>query len=158
MARRYWLFKSEPSAYSLDDLRNEPGQRACWDGVRNYQARNLMRDEMKVGDRLLFYHSAIKVPAAVGTAEIVREAYPDHTQFDPRSPYYDARSSPDQPRWLMVDIRFLTAFAEPVSLPQIRRLPELSSMLLLKKGCRLSLQPVEPEAWKIILDLGRGKK
>lgn len=145
----YWLMKTEPEAYSWDDLKNQPNSTDFWDGVRNYQARNFMRD-MKVGDKVFFYHSQINPPAIVGIATVVREAYPDPTQFDPESKYFDPKSKTEDPRWSVVDIRSEAEFAEPVTLPELRDIPELEEMVLLRKGSRLSVQPVTENEWKII--------
>jgi predicted RNA-binding protein with PUA-like domain len=152
--RKYWLFKSEPSSYSFANLLNEPDQTAEWDGVRNYQVRNFMRDEMKVGDGVLFYHSSTNPMAVMGTARIVREAYPDHTAWDSNSKYYDAKSSPDNPIWLMVDIKAEQEFAKPVTLQEIKQNPKLQNMLLVRRGMRLSIQPVTKEEWDEIVALG----
>ena len=145
----YWLMKTEPEAYSWDDLKNKPNSTDFWDGVRNYQARNFMRD-MKVGDKVFFYHSQINPPAIVGIATVVREAYPDPTQFDPESKYFDPKSKTDDPRWSVVDIRSEAEFADPVTLPELRDIPDLEEMVLLRKGSRLSVQPVTEKEWKII--------
>lgn len=154
MAKRYWLFKSEPTTYSLDDLESERDQTTLWDGVRNYQARNLLRDEIAKGDRVLFYHSACKEPAAVGIASVAKAGYPDPTQFDEKHKYHDAKSKPDNPRWFVVDVKFERAFKTPVTLKEMREMPELDGMVLLKKGSRLSVQPVTPDEWKIITKRG----
>jgi len=153
---KYWLMKTEPAAFSFDDLKNSPNRTAHWDGVRNYQARNFMR-EMQKGDRVLFYHSQSDPLAIVGTAEVVRTAYPDHTQFDPSSKYFDPKSDPNNPRWDMVDIRFQQAFESPITLSELRETPGLEDMVLLRKGSRLSVQPVTAQEWKIVLAL-RGLK
>ena len=147
----YWLFKSEPDAFSIDDLAAMKGKRDHWDGIRNYQARNLMRDEMKKGDLGFFYHSSCKVPAVVGTVEIVKEAYPDHTAFDSNEKYYDAKSAPDNPRWFMVDVKLKQKFSDPIPLSSLREMPALKEMVLLQKGSRLSVQPVKAKEWKAIL-------
>ena len=152
--RKYWLFKSEPTAYSFSDLLKEPDQTAEWDGVRNYQVRNYMRDDMKVGDGVLFYHSSAKPLAVVGTASIVREAYPDNTAWDPNDKHFDKRSTPDDPVWLMVDIKAEQEFAHPVTLPQIKANPQLQDMLLARRGMRLSIQPVTPQEWEEVVGLG----
>ena len=149
----YWLFKSEPTAYSYEDLQNEDDRTAEWDGVRNFQARNLMRDEMKIGDRVLFYHSNAKPMAVVGTATIVKDAYPDHTALDPRSKYYDPKSTPDNPIWMMVDIKADRALARPVTLQEIKQTPALENMPLVRKGMRLSVQPVSASEWEVILSM-----
>ena len=149
--RRYWLFKSEPSSYSFTDLLGEPGQVAEWDGVRNYQARNFMRDEMKVGDGVLFYHSNAKPPSVVGIARIAREAYPDNTAWEPGSRYYDPKSSPDNPTWLMVDIQGERELLRPVTLQEIRERANLGDMLLVRRGMRLSIQPLTRQEWDEII-------
>ncbi|TSK07086.1 MAG: EVE domain-containing protein [Geobacter sp.] len=148
----YWLFKSEPSSFSLDDLRNRPDATEHWDGVRNFQARNFLRDQIKVGDQVLFYHSNIAEPAVVGLAEVVREGYPDFTAFDPASKYFDPRSNPEKPTWFMVDVRFVRELPRPVTLAELKTVPELSEMALLNRS-RLSVQPVRKEEWDRILKL-----
>ncbi len=148
---RCWLIKSEPSAFSIEDLKNAPNGTDHWDGIRNYQARNLMRDEMKRGDRMLFYHSSADPMAVVGTAQVVREAYPDHTALDPDSKYFDPKSMSENPRWVMVDIKFESQFAVPLTLAELRKLPQLNDMMLLKKGQRLSIQPVTEEEFGTIV-------
>ena len=140
---KHWLLKSEPNDFSLQDLKDAPGQTECWDGVRNYQARNLMRDEMKLGDRALFYHSNLN-PSVVGTVTVVRESYPDHTSWDPDGKHFDPKSTPDNPRWFMVDVKFESEFPRPLPLAELRTLSGLEEMLLLRKGQRLSVQPVAP--------------
>jgi predicted RNA-binding protein with PUA-like domain len=152
--RKFWLFKSEPSNYSFDDLLGEDQQTAEWDGVRNYQARNYMRDEMKVGDGILFYHSSTNPTAVVGTATIAREAYPDTTAWDPGARYYDPKSDPENPTWMMVDIKADRRFSRPVSLQEIKQNPNLEGMLLVRRGMRLSIQPVTPAEWDEIVSLG----
>ncbi|MFQ6028820.1 MAG: EVE domain-containing protein [Dehalococcoidia bacterium] len=152
--RRYWIFKSEPGNYSFANLLGEEDQTAEWDGVRNYQVRNFMRDEMKVGDGVLFYHSSSKPTAVMGTAHIVREAYPDHTAWDPKAKYYDPKSDPANPAWLMVDIKADQEFNRPVTLQEIKENPRLQGMMLVRKGMRLSIQPVTEEEWEEIVSLG----
>ena len=147
----YWLMKSEPDTYSIDDLKRETV--ACWEGVRNYQARNMMRDEMKIGDAVLYYHSNCTPPGIVGTAEVVKESYPDFTAFDPASNYFDPKSQPDKPRWFMVDVKFKTKFRQLIALQQLKRYPELADMVILRKGNRLSVTPVTHQQWQFILDL-----
>lgn len=147
--------KSEPNVYSVQDL--ERDGRECWEGVRNYQARNLMRDEMRVGDLALFYHSNAKPSGVAGVARICREAYPDDTQFDPKSPYYDARSNPAEPRWLRVDVEHVETFDEVLSLAALKADPALSDMMVTQKGSRLSVQPVDKAHFKHILKLCRAK-
>jgi len=152
VARKYWLMKSEPNVYSIDDLRAAKVDH--WDGVRNYQARNTMRDDMRVGDLVLFYHSNAKPPGVAGTAEIAKAAYPDHTAFDKRSKYYDSKSDPDDPRWFMVDVKFRSKFPEFVPLDALKQAPGLEEMLVTRKGQRLSVQPVTAQEWRIVLRLG----
>lgn len=153
---KYWLMKSEPTTFSIDDLMARPDQTDHWDGVRNYQARNFLRDEIRKGDRVLFYHSG-KMPAIVGTATVVRKGYPDATAWDPKSGHFDPKSTPDNPIWYMVDIRFDTKFNAPLPLAGLRRFPELSGMLLLKKGMRLSVQPVTQGEFDFIIALSSKK-
>jgi predicted RNA-binding protein with PUA-like domain len=154
MPMRYWLMKSEPSVFSIDDLAKLPQQTTSWDGVRNYQARNLLR-EAQVGDGVIFYHSSADPPAAVGTATIARAAYPDASQFDKKSGHYDADSSKDDPRWFVVDVKFDKKFPHAVPLAELRANPALDGMVLLKKGSRLSVQPVTPTEWKIVCKMGQ---
>ena len=148
-----WLFKSEPDTFGIDDLEAQPDRTDHWDGVRNYQARNFMRDDMAVGDQGFFYHSNTKEPGIVGIVEIVRAAYPDHTALDPESPYYDPKSDPDNPRWYMVDVRLVRRLARTITLAELKAHPELADMPLVKKGNRLSVMPVTPEQWDFILAL-----
>jgi predicted RNA-binding protein with PUA-like domain len=155
--QRYWLMKSEPDAFSIDDLARLPKQTTSWDGVRNYQARNFMR-AMKAGDQVLFYHSNAQPPCLVGVAEVVRTAYPDATQFDPQDVHYDPGSIPNHPRWDVVDIRFVRKFAAPLSLNLLKEQASLQGMELLRKGSRLSVQPVSAAEWKEILQLARRQK
>jgi predicted RNA-binding protein with PUA-like domain len=155
--RRYWLVKSEPEAFSIDDLARAPRQTTCWDGVRNYQARNYMR-EMAVGDHVLFYHSNADPPAVVGSAEVVRTAYPDDTQFDTRSHHYDAASTAEHPRWDMVDLKYREKFQTSLPLDRLRREPRLKGMELLRKGSRLSVQPVTEAEWRAIMKLAGSVK
>ena len=149
---RYWLMKSEPSAYSFDDLKSEEDMTAEWDGVRNYAARNNMQ-AMKVGDGILFYHSQCKPPAVVGTAVVVKEAYPDDTAWDPASEHPDPKSTPEKPVWYMVDIKADSDMSVPVSLQQIKATAELSQMALVKLS-RLSVSPVTEHEWKTIVEMG----
>ncbi len=153
--RKYWLFKSEPTAYSFTALLDEENQTAEWDGVRNYQVRNFMRDEMQQGDGILFYHSSTTPTAVVGIATIVSQAaYPDVTAWDPQSKYYDPKSSPDNPAWLVVDIKADREFARPVTLAEIKQNPALADMLLVRRGMRLSVQPVTQAEYEEIVLLG----
>ena len=148
---QYWLFKTEPGCFSLDDLIFSPDTTTSWDGVRNYQARNLMRS-MQVGDLGFFYHSG-KNPAIVGLVEVVREAYPDHTAQDPKNQHYDEKATPDDPRWFMVDVKLVQAFETPVTLQELKKHPELDGMELLRRGSRLSVQPVEEPFFKYIMQM-----
>ncbi len=149
--RHYWLFKTEPGCFSLEDLENAPGQVTSWDGVRNYQARNLMR-LMRKGDLGLFYHSGSR-PEVAGVVEIVREAYPDHTALDPENEHFDPRATPEDPRWEMVDVRLIRRFAPTLPRTLLRGEPELAAMELMKKGSRLSVQSVDADAFAHILAL-----
>ena len=152
-ARSHWLVKSEPDCFSIQHLAKCPKQTTCWSGVRNYQARNFMRDGMKLGDRVLFYHSGAEPPAIAGTAVVVREAYADHTAFDPRDDHFDPKASPTNPIWQMVDIQLDEIFPEPLPLPLLRGEPALKDMELLRKGSRLSVQPVKPREFEVVLQL-----
>ena len=152
----YWLFKSEPDVFGIDDLAAQPDATDHWDGVRNYQARNFMRDRMKQGELGFFYHSNTKVPGIVGIVEIAREGYPDHTAFDPQDPHYDSRSDPDNPRWYMVDVRLVRRLERTITLTELKELadrPELEDFPLVRKGNRLSVMPVTEEQWNFILGL-----
>ena len=151
-AGQYWLMKSEPGAFSIQDLAKAPQRTTCWDGVRNYQARNYMR-AMKQGDQVLFYHSNAEPPSVVGIAEIVKEAYPDHTAIDSKNQHYDPKSTVANPIWEMVDIKLVRTFTSPLSLNSLRTIPALKQMELLRKGSRLSVQPVRPDEWKTICSL-----
>ena len=146
--RRYWLFKSEPDAYSWDDL--ERDGETHWDGVRNFQARNLLRDEIQVGDGVLYYHSNAKPMAIVGVARVSRAGYPDHTAREPGK-YHDPKATDDEPIWFMVDIEPVVGFDEPLTRDDLKAMPELADMMLLARGSRLSVQPVKPAEWKAII-------
>ena len=150
---KYWLMKSEPNAFSIDDLKNCPKQQDHWDGVRNYQARNMMRDDMKKGDLILFYHSNCNPPGIVGTATVVKEAIVDHTALDPKDPHFDPKSNPNNPHWMMVTIRYQQKFKQPITLPQLKNSPALKDMLILRKGNRLSITPVTKQEWEFIINL-----
>jgi len=152
--RHYWLMKSEPDAFSIDQLQKLG--RSPWDGVRNYQARNHMQ-AMRLGDLCLFYHSSTAIPGAVGLSRVVREAYPDHTQFDPDSQYYDKTAKREAPRWFMVDVEFMEKFEEILSLEAIKADPKLADMLVVRRGMRLSVQPVEAVHMKHILKRVKAK-
>lgn len=147
---RFWLFKSEPSAFSIDHLSKSPRQTAPWDGVRNYQARNFLRDDVQVGDQALFYHSREEPLGIFGTMQVVRAAYADFTAFDPKSKYFDPKSDPDNPRWFMVDVKLNKKFPTPVTRLDLEADPVTSKMLVMKRGMRLSIQPVTREEWQAV--------
>ncbi len=151
--KHYWLVKSEPGAYSIDDLERDGV--TMWDGVRNYQARNLMRDDMAVGDGVLFYHSNAQPLCVAGVAEVASEAYPDPTAFDKRDKHYDPKSDPDEPTWMLVDLRHVETFAVPVDRSTLAAEPALADMMLLRRGSRLSVQPVTAAEFKAVLKLAR---
>lgn len=157
-AKQYWLMKSEADCFSIHDLAKSPKQTTYWDGVRNYQARNFMRDQMKIGDEVLFYHSNAEPSAVAGTAVIVAEAYPDHTQFIKTEQHYDPKSKPDNPAWLMVDIKLQSIFAEPIGLDALRTVPALKDMELLRRGSRLSVMPVTKAEFDTIVKMATTKK
>jgi len=152
---RYWLMKSEPDAYSIDDLARDKA--TAWNGVRNYQARNFMRDQMQPGDPVFFYHSNCEAPGIVGIAEVSKRAYPDESQFAPKSDYYDPTSSRSDPRWLNVDIRFVKKI-RPVALTELRAHEPLANMRILQRGNRLSVTPVDPAEWQAVLALAGESK
>ena len=154
MSKHYWLMKSEPDTFSFQDLKNRPKKREPWDGVRNYQARNFMRDAMSVGDGVLFYHSNTKPPGIVGLAEVASQAYPDPTAFDKQSKYYDEKSDPNNPRWFLVDVVYKKDFKHQVSLEAMKAMPELAEMKVLQKGNRLSITPVSEQEFKAICAAG----
>ena len=147
---RYWLFKSEPSCFSIDDLRALPKQTGHWDGVRNYQVRNMLRDEIKVGDLAYFYHSSCTPPGIAGIVEVVKAGYPDHTAFDFQADHYDPASTPENPRWYMVDVKFKSKFPKLITLDELKANPKLKDMLILRKGNRLSITPISAKEWKEI--------
>jgi predicted RNA-binding protein with PUA-like domain len=149
----HWLLKSEPDVFSITDLARRPRRTEHWDGVRNYQARNYLRDGMRRGDQAFFYHSNCAVPGIAGIVTIVREGYPDFTALDPRSPYYDPAASPENPRWYMVDVRHQRTFKRVISLQELRQCPALAGMPLLMRGTRLSVMPVTSAQWAAILAL-----
>jgi predicted RNA-binding protein with PUA-like domain len=150
----YWLIKSEPDAFSIDDLMNAPGQTTHWDGVRNYQARNFMRDKMRKGDQVFYYHSNCKEPGIVGIAEVVSGAYPDHTAFDSNDIHYDPKSDPDNPRWMMIDVHYKRKTRRLISLSEIKEYgAQLEGLALIRRGNRLSVMPVSKQHWDFILSL-----
>lgn len=152
--RRYWLMKSEPQCFSLEDLKHAPQGKSSWDGVRNFQARNFLRDEIKRGDGVLFYHSNISQPGIVGIAQVVRDGYPDHTALDPCADHFDPRATQDNPIWYMVDVTYVATLARPLTRELLRDHAVLAGMDVLKKGNRLSVQPVTVEQWQAVLELG----
>lgn len=149
----YWLMKTEPDVFSIDDLEKKPLQTEHWDGVRNYQARNMMRDEMRVGDQIFFYHSNCADPGIVGVAEIVREGYPDFTAFDPEHIHYDMKSKQSEPTWFMVDVRFVRKLVRTIGLKELKGRTDLGDLALVRRGNRLSIMPVSEEQWQTILSL-----
>lgn len=155
MSKRYWLMKSEPDVFSLDDLRRRPDQTEPWDGIRNYQARNYMRDEMQPGDLVLFYHSRSNPPGIAGLAEIVSEAFPDQTAFDPDSDYYDPKSTPEHPRWVAVKVRFREKFPRFLSLAELKAEAQLKDMAVVKRGNRLSITPVNQAHFDLVCRMAR---
>lgn len=152
----YWLMKSEPDCFSIDDLAKAPKKTTCWDGVRNYQARNFMK-EMEPGDQVLFYHSSTEPPHIAGIAEVAKKAYPDHTALDPKDDHYDPKATPEKPIWEMVDIKFVKKLDAPLTLDDLRPVAALEKMELLKRGSRLSVQPVTAAEWKAIEKLAEKK-
>ena len=150
---RYWLMKSEPNVYSITDLKRD--KTTCWDGVRNYQARNFMRDDMRLDDGVLFYHSNAQPMGIYGVAKVVQAAYPDHTAFDPADPHYDPKSDPANPDWMMVDVGYVGTFKAPITLATLKSTAGLEKMLVIQRGSRLSVQPVSRAEWDIIMRLGK---
>lgn len=153
----YWLMKSEPDEFGIDDLYRAPNRTAPWDGVRNYQARNMLRDEIREGDGVLFYHSSCTPPGVAGLARVVRAGYPDASAWDPASPYYDPASSPEKPRWYGVDVQWQARFPNLLSLAELRAEPALADMALLRKGSRLSVMPVTDDEWRAILAMAEAR-
>lgn len=149
----YWLMKSEPDVFGIDDLIQCPDQTEPWNGIRNYQARNFLRDEVKRGDLVFFYHSSTKIPGVAGIMEVVSSAYPDALAFDPNSPYFDPKSTPDNPRWYCVDVKFVEKFHHVIPLTSLKARTELQNFALVKKGSRLSVMPVSAQEWQFILNL-----
>jgi predicted RNA-binding protein with PUA-like domain len=156
--KNYWLVKSEKDVFSIEDLEKAPGKTTCWDGVRNYQARNYMRDSMKKGDLVFYYHSNSEPSAIAGIAEIVKEGYPDDTAFDPEDGHFDPKSKHDAPTWYMVSIKHVETFKTPLSLDMLKNVEGLEEMVLLQKGSRLSVQPVSEREWLAITKLAKSKK
>jgi len=152
--KRYWLAKSEPEVFSWDDLQQAPGRTTHWDGVRNYTARNFLRDGMQVGDQVFFYHSNATPSAIMGICEVARAGYPDHTAFDRQDAHFDPSSTPDDPTWFMVDLKALKPLRRPVTLPELKNRKELATMALLRIG-RLSVTPVTAEEWQVILEMAK---
>jgi len=150
---QYWLMKSEPSEFSIDDLERRTEQTEPWDGVRNYQARNMMRDQMELNDQVFFYHSNCAVPGIVGIMEVASKSYPDPTAFDPRDKHYDPKSDPDNPRWHLLDVRLVRRLRRTIPLGELKARPELAEMPLVRRGNRLSVMPVTAEQWHFILGL-----
>jgi len=150
---KYWLMKSEPDVFSIDDLKQKG--KTHWEGVRNYQARNYLRDEMKIGDLVLFYHSNAEPPGVAGIGRVCTDAYPDHFSWDPHSHYFDPKSTPDNPRWFMVDIEFVEKFDDLISLNTLKETSELQGMLVTQRGMRLSVQPVDKNHFDIVARMGR---
>ena len=152
---QYWLMKSEPHVYSIEDLQRDGT--TPWDGVRNYQARNFMRDVMEVGDGVLFYHSNTKPPGVAGLGRVCKTGYPDFTAWDENDPHFDPKTDPDNPRWFMVDVEFVEIFPHYVSLSQLKSTPELAEMKVVQRGMRLSVQPVEAEHFELVKRMGQGE-
>ncbi len=152
MSKKYWLFKSEPDCYSMDHLAQSPNQTGHWDGVRNYQARNMLRDDIKAGDEVFFYHSNSKPTGIAGICLVVRSGYPDFTARDPESQHFDPKATEDNPIWYMVDVKWKKKFKNIITLTELREIPGLEEMVLLQRGSRLSIQPVKPHEWKIITE------
>jgi len=147
---QHWLFKSEPDAFSIDDLSRRPNQTEHWDGVRNYQVRNMLRDQIKVGDLAFFYHSSCTPPGIVGIMKIVKAAYPDESAFNPKSKFFDPKSTPENPRWFMVDVQLVKKFPQMITLDEIKNNPLLKDMLVARRGNRLSITPVTEKEWEVL--------
>ncbi len=156
MPKRYWLLKSEPSCFSIDHLADEPNQTITWDGVRNYQARNMLRDEIKQGDEAFFHYSGSNPPGIAGVVKVVKSGYPDHTAEDPSSQHPDPKHTKDNPIWYMVDVQLVRKFSEVIPLAALKQTPGLEQMEVCRRGSRLSIQPVRSEEWKIVLKLAKG--
>lgn len=154
--KQYWLMKSEPNEYSIDDLKRD--KKAPWFGVRNYQARNFMRDSMQIGDEVLFYHSSCPEPGVAGLAQVLSNAYPDKTQFEKKSPYFDPKATKEHPRWMLVDVKFVERFESVVTLAELRQEKTLKDLVILRPGNRLSITPVTLQEFQSIYKLGKNKK
>jgi predicted RNA-binding protein with PUA-like domain len=152
---KHWLMKTEPGTFSIYHLQKLPQQTTHWEGVRNFQARNFMRDDMKMGDKVFIYHSVVEPIGIFGTATVTREAYVDHFQFDPKSKYYAPKATAQKPIWVMVDVTLGKIFKEPITLKQIKELPELAEMLVVQKGSRLSIQPIKESEWNFLLKIAK---
>lgn len=150
---QFWLMKSEPYEFSIDDLAIRKNQTTYWEGIRNYQARNFMRDKMNIGDKIFFYHSRAKPLAIVGTMEVASEPYPDPSQFDPKSKYFDEKATEEKPRWFLVDVKLIKKFDRPVTRDEIKKEESLQDMMVIKKGARLSIQPVQAHEWEKIHEM-----
>lgn len=150
---QFWLMKSEPYEFSIDDLASRKNQTTYWEGIRNYQARNFMRDKMNIGEKVFFYHSRAKPLAIVGTMEVASEPYPDPSQFDPNSKYFDKKATEEKPRWFLVDVKLIKKFERPVTRDEIKEEESLQEMMVIKKGARLSIQPVQPHEWEKIHEM-----
>lgn len=153
--KRYWLFKTEPDCFSIDDMQSAPKKTTFWDGVRNYQARNLLRDDIKPGDLVFCYHSSADPLAIVGVMEVVKEGYPDHTAFDPKQDHYDPKSKRDEPTWFMVDVKLLQKFKQPVTRDMLKASKACEKMMVLAKGSRLSIQPVTVDEWEAVMAMAK---
>ena len=153
MARRFWLFKTEPDCFSIDDLKKAKGGISSWDGVRNYMARNLLRDEVKIGDGVLIYYSSTDPIGVAGIAEVVRDGYPDLSARNPESQHFDPKATEENPRWYMVDVKFVKTFRSLIPLAVLKQTPGLEDMMVTKRGQRLSIQPVKPKEWEIVMKL-----
>jgi len=150
--KKYWLFKSEPDVFSIDNLIELPQSSSTWEGIRNYQARNYLRDDVSIGDEVFFYHSRVKPIGIVGTMEVIKKGYPDHFSFEKESLYYDEKSKKDSPTWFMVDVKFQRKFNNVITLSDLKKYSILSKMIVLQKGSRLSIQPVTETEYKFILN------
>jgi predicted RNA-binding protein with PUA-like domain len=154
-SRKYWLFKTEPDCFSIDDLKKSPKQTTFWDGVRNYQARNMLRDDVTKGDLVFCYHSSADPLAIVGVMEVVKAGYPDHTAFDPKEGHYDPKSRRDDPTWFMVDVKLVEKFSRPVTREMLKACKACAKMMVLAQGSRLSIQPVTPAEWEAVMELAK---